>query len=99
MRHIQVIIRQVDDQTPDLATDLATFDLPATELAQLSPATTLDHLETTTQAVGNQILQRVLQAQWDVIDATLAAEYRERLSPPQAARRRPRARRRREPLR
>ena len=99
MRRIQVIIREVDDQTLNHATDLATFDLPATDLAQLSPATALDQLETTTHSVGTQILQRVLQAQWDVVDATLAAHHRERLSPPAGGGRRPRARHRREPLR
>ena len=99
MRRIQVIIREVDDQTLDPPTDLATFDLPAADLAQLSPATTLDQLETTTHSLGTQILQRVLQAQWDVLDATLAEHHRERLSPPQSGGRRPRTRHRREPLR
>jgi hypothetical protein len=99
MRRIQVIIREIDDQTPEHTTDLATFDLPATNLAQLQPATALDQLETTTHTVGTQILQRVLQAQWDVVDATLAAQHRERLSPPAPSRRRPRTRERRQPLR
>ncbi len=82
MRRIQVIIREVDDQTPEQHTDLATFDLPATHVAALQPTTALDQLEATTHTVGTQILQRVLQAQWDVVDATLAEPYRERLSPP-----------------
>ena len=99
MRRIQVIIREVDDQTPNHPTDLATFELPATDVARLSPATALDQLETTTQTVGTQILQRVLQAQWDVVDATLAVQHRERLSPPARGGRRARARDRRESFR
>lgn len=42
MRRIQVIIRGVDDQAPEQSTDLATFDLPATDLATAQPETTLD---------------------------------------------------------
>jgi hypothetical protein len=76
MRHIQVIIREVDDQTPERHTNLAIFNLPATNVAALQPATALDQLEANTHTVGTQILQRVLQAQWDVVDATLAEEYR-----------------------
>lgn len=99
MRRIQVIIREVDDQTPEQSTDLATFDLPATDLATTQPETTLDQLETTTHTVGTQILQRLLQAQWESVDATLAAHERERLSPPRRRGRRVRPRDGGEPLR
>jgi hypothetical protein len=92
MRRIQVIIREVDDQMPDQPTDLATFDLPPTDVAALQPATALDQLETNAHTVGTQILQRLVQAQWDVVDATLAEQYRTRLSPPARPRRRPRVR-------
>jgi len=98
MRHIQVIIREVDDQTPEQPTDLATFDLPAINVAALQPATALDQLEANAHTVGTQILQRLVQTQWDVVDATRAEQYRERLSPPARPRRRPRAGHRREPL-
>jgi hypothetical protein len=91
MRRIQVIIREVDDQTPEQHTDLATFDLPATHVAALQPATALDQLEANAHTVGTEILQRLVQTQWDVVDATLAEQYRERLSPPARPRRRPRA--------
>ncbi|NWF79758.1 MAG: hypothetical protein HXY37_06880 [Chloroflexi bacterium] len=82
MRRIQVIIREVADATSDQATELATFDLPATDVAALQPETALDQLATTTHTVGTQILQRLLQAQWDVVDASLIAAERRRLSPP-----------------
>lgn len=99
MRRIQVIIRAVDDQVPEQSTDLATFDLPATDLATVPPERTLDQLETTTHTVGTQILQRLLQAQWETFDATLAAQERERLSPPERRERRVRPRNGGEPLR
>ncbi|MFP4440567.1 MAG: hypothetical protein ACLFVO_25315 [Chloroflexaceae bacterium] len=82
MRRIQVCIQEVDDQTPDDPIHLATFDLPATDVAALQPETALDQLETTAQTVGTQILQRLVQAQWDVVDTTLAAQARQRRSPP-----------------
>jgi hypothetical protein len=58
----------------------------------LQPETALDDLEQTTHDVGNAVLRRVLQAQWDTIDAQLAADYRRRFSPSGADRRRSRAR-------
>ena len=82
MRRIQVVIREVDDQTTEPPKELATFDLPTTDIAALSPETTLDDLEATTHETGNAILRHTLQAQWDLVDAALAEQYRQRLSPP-----------------
>ena len=81
MRHIRVIVCEVDDQAPDTMQELAAFDLPPTDVAALQPETALDALEQTTHDVGNAVLRRVLQAQWDTIDAQLAADYRQRFSP------------------
>jgi hypothetical protein len=92
MRRIQVVIREVDDQTADPPKELATFDLPTADLAALNPETALDNLEATTHETGNAILWRTLQAQWEVIDAALAEEYRQRFFPSASASRRPRDR-------
>ena len=92
MRRIQVVIREVDDQTTDPPKELATFDLPTTDIAALRPETTLDDLEATTHQTGSAILRRALQAQWDVVDAALAEQYRQRFSPSAPPGRRPRAR-------
>jgi hypothetical protein len=92
MRRIQVVIREVDDQSTQPPKELATFDLPTTDIAALSPETTLDDLEATTHQTGTAILRRALQAQWDVVDAVLAEQYRQRFSPSASASRRPRAR-------
>ena len=48
-------------------TELAAFDLPASDVTALQPDTALDELEMTTQETGNAILRRTLQAQWDII--------------------------------
>ena len=81
MRHIRVLVCEVDDQTPETMRELAAFDLPGADVAVLQPETALDDLEQTTQAVGNAVLRRVLQAQWETIDAQLAEEYRQRFPP------------------
>ena len=81
MRHIRVLVCEVDDQTPDTMRELAAFDLPPTDPARLPPETALDALEQTTHEVGTAVLRRVLQAQWDTLDAQLADAYRQRFSP------------------
>ena len=81
MRRIRVLICSVDEATPDAMTELAAFDLPAPDVTALRPETALDDLETTTQATGNAILRRVLQAQWEPIDAQLTEQHRQRFSP------------------
>ena len=81
MSHIRVLICRVDDPTSDRLTELAAFDFPAADVAALQPATALDDLETTTYTIGNTILRRVLQAQWETIDATLVHQHRQAFSP------------------
>ena len=92
MRRIQVVIREVDDQSTQPPKEVATFDLSTTDIAALSPETTLDDLEAITHETGIAILRRALQAQWDVVDAALADQYRQRFSPSDGASRRSRAR-------
>lgn len=81
MRRIRVIICEVDDQTPDTMTELATFDLEGPDVAALAPETALDDLEQTTYDTGQAILRRTLQARWDLVDAALAEQYRQGFSP------------------
>jgi hypothetical protein len=81
MRHIRVLVCEVDDATPDTMRELAAFDLPPTDVSTLQPDTALDDLETTTQETGNVILRRTLQAQWDLIDAELTDKHRQAFSP------------------
>ena len=81
MSHIRVLICRVDDPVSDHMTELAAFDLPATDISALQPETALDNLETTTHETGNAILRRTLQAQWDLIDAALTDQHRQSFSP------------------
>ncbi len=81
MRHIRVLVCEVDDQTPDQMRELAAFDLPPADVAALQPETALDDLEQTTHDIGNAVLRRVLQAQWEAIDTQLAQDYRQRFPP------------------
>ncbi len=81
MRHIRVLVCQVDDGTPDLMTELACFDLPTPDVATLQPETALDALEATTQEIGMAILRRLLHAQWDEIDAALVAQHCAQMAP------------------
>ncbi len=89
MSHIRVLICRVDDLTTDQMTELAAFDLPAADVTALQPDTALDNLETTTHATGTAILRRLLQAQWDTIDAHLTEQHRQAFSPRRRPRRRP----------
>jgi hypothetical protein len=89
MSHIRVLICRVDDRTSDQITELAAFDLPAVDITALQPDTALDELETTTQITGNTILRRLLQAQWDTIDAALVEQHRQAFSACQPPGRRP----------
>ncbi len=81
MRRIRVLICSVEEDTPDEMSELACFDLPTADIVTLEPTTALDDLETVTHETGNAILRRVLQAQWDVIDAALVAAHRQQCSP------------------
>ncbi len=81
MSHIRVLICRVDDPASDQMTELAAFDLAATNVDSLQPETALDELEATTQETGNAILRRTLQAQWDLIDAELTEQHRQAFSP------------------
>lgn len=81
MSHIRVLICRVDDPASDQMTELAAFDLPATDVSALQSETALDELETTTQQAGNAILRRTLQAQWELIDAELTEQHRRSFPP------------------
>jgi len=81
MRHIRVLVCQVDDGTPDLMSELACFDLATPDVAALQPATALDTLEATTQEIGTTILRRLLCAQWEESDAVLVAQHGTQVAP------------------
>ena len=57
MRRIRVLVCCVDEDTPDEMTELACFDLPATDVTAVQPETALDELEIATHETGNAILR------------------------------------------
>ncbi len=81
MRHIRVLICQVDDGSPDLMIEVACFDLATADVASLQPETALDALEASTQETGTAILRRLLHAQWKEIDAALVARHCAQVAP------------------
>ncbi len=81
MRHLRVVICEVDDQAPDHRRDLAAFDLPPTDATAVQPETALDALEQTTFETGNAILRGLFQAQWTAVDAQLVEQVRQRFPP------------------
>jgi len=81
MRHIRVLVCQVDNGTPDLMSELACFDLATPDVATLQPETALDALEAVTQETGTAILRRLLHAQWDEIDAALVVRHCAQVAP------------------
>ncbi len=81
MSHIRVLICRVDDPRSETVSELASFDLPAPDVTALPPETALDQVEATTLTTGTAILQRVLQAEWELVDTELAARYRQAFPP------------------
>jgi hypothetical protein len=82
MPHLRVLIVQLDDPASDTMTELASFDVPTPDPATLAPATALDDLETTTLTTGMAVGRRLLQARCDLLDAALAAQYRQQATTP-----------------
>ena len=80
MSRIRVLICRVDDPASEQMTELAAFDLLATDVSALRPETAHDELETTTHATGNASLRRTLEAQWDLIAAELTERHRQAFS-------------------
>ncbi len=77
----QELDRRSADPMPGSRLFSATGAGPTTDVADLQPETGLDNLETTTQETGNAILRRVLQAQWETIDAQLMENHRQCFPP------------------
>jgi hypothetical protein len=86
MSHIRILVCRVDDEAPDLLTELAAFDLPEPTAATLAAATALDALEANTLEGGHAVLRAALQAQWVMLDAQLVDAYCRRFSTDQVRR-------------
>ena len=81
MSRIRVLICRVEDRSADEMTELACIDLPEIDVTALQPETTLDDLEASTQKAGAEILQRLIQARWEEVDAELTQKTRQAFPP------------------
>ena len=79
MTYIRILVCRVDDAAvPDRMTELVAFDLPQPEVAALQNESTLDDLEASVLEVGHAAVRAALMAQWEAVDAHLAAAYLKR---------------------
>lgn len=78
MNHLRVQICRVDDDT-DQMTELAHIDLPFQRADEA--AAPLDTLEAQVATVGQRVLGRLCELQWDEIDAQAVARYSARQAP------------------
>lgn len=82
MSRLCVMICRIDDENhPDELTLLSRQDLPGLDGQPLTPATTLDQIETQAVTAGQELIRHLVVHQWQTFDQQLAAEV-QRLSPP-----------------
>jgi hypothetical protein len=48
MSRIRILVCRVEDDNPDAMTEIASFDMPETDIETLKPETALDNLEAST---------------------------------------------------
>ncbi|SRR5579883_1064267 len=80
MSRLRVVICRVEGES-EQTTEVARFDLAETDLATVAPGTGLDVLEDATRQTGQAILRRLLQAQWEAVDAAAVAAHRRAFPP------------------
>lgn len=88
MSRLRVILCRVEDDDPDKMVELAAIDLPHNDIDALRPQTALDTIEQQTAEVGNRLLRKAVEAQWEQIDAELTQKARQDFPPSAGQRRR-----------
>jgi hypothetical protein len=81
MSHLRVTLCRVEDEAPGKMAELVSFDLPHNDVDALQPQSALDTLEQQTAEVGNGLLRKALEAQWEQIDAELTQKARQDFPP------------------
>ena len=81
MSHLRVLLVRVEDEEPDKMAELASLDVPNLSGDALCPQTTVDTLEQQTFEVGNSLLRKLMQAQWEQIDTQLTQKARQDFPP------------------
>lgn len=88
MSRLRVTICRVEDGEPDKTTELTSFDLPQHEIDPLTLPQTLDDLEQQTFELGNPILQKIMEAQWEETDQILTQKACQDFPPSKGQKRR-----------
>jgi hypothetical protein len=81
MRHLRVVIYEVDDQNPNHSVEVQRMDMAPTPVDRDNPASTLEQVETAVWHQGNTLLRNLFKAQWKQVDTKLVEDERQRFSP------------------
>jgi hypothetical protein len=81
MKKFRVLICEVDERDEDQMREVASFEIAGPVLAELMPGQSLDELESRTAQVGQQVLKRLLEVQWDALDEQVAQAERHDFPP------------------
>lgn len=81
MKHLSVVLCEVDDLEPDKMLELAFIDVPSIQVDTLCPQTAVDIIEQQTFEVGNSLLRKLMQAQWEQVDTQLTQKARQDFPP------------------
>ncbi len=88
MSHLRVLLVRVEDEDPDKMAELASLDVPDCPVEALCPQTAVDTLEQQTFEIGNSLLKKLMQVQWEQVDAQLTQQARQDFSPSAGQKRR-----------
>lgn len=81
MSQIRILICRVDEKNPGEMKEIASYDLPKTDIRTLDAERALDEMEATLHKQGQAVLKRALQAQFEEMDRDLVEAYRQGFSP------------------
>jgi hypothetical protein len=81
MSHLRVLVCRVEDDDPNKMAEIASIEVPDTSVDALCPQTAVDALEQQTFEIGNSLLKKLMQAQWEQVDAQLTQRARQDFPP------------------
>lgn len=88
MSRLRLILCRVEEGDSDEISEIASFDLPQQEIDPLKLPQTLDDLEQQTLEIGHPLLQKIMEAQWEITDQKLAQKTCQSFSPSKGQKRR-----------
>ena len=81
MSQIRIVICRVNEKNPAEMKEIASYDLPKTEIRTLDAERALDEMEATLHKQGQVVLKRALQAQFEEMERDLVEAYRQGFPP------------------